>query len=325
MGAIKTPASAWLAPGAFQNLNRFIDKKVMTMKTNSPKTNWILEAILLIGFFIEFALDWSGLSLHQWLGVFGGLLAVYHLVTHWDWLMAVSLRFFGKTSGQARTYLVLDLALMLGFYLIVMSGLLISTWLNLALTNYPAWVNFHIITSLVTLGLVVFKIGLHWRWIVRVARQSVFAPAPPPPAPALRPAPVVAPVTRRDFLKLMGIVGVASVLAFSSALKGVDELENAAAAAEPAAATGEAGTSSTATATSPAAAPSATVAETVPTAAPTAVTENINVVESQPVVTNPAVTTACNVRCNKGCSAPGRCRRYQDTTGNNRCDLGECL
>lgn len=298
------------------------------MKTNSQKINWILDALLLCGFFVEFAMDWSGLPLHQWIGVFGGLLAVYHLVSHWEWVMAVSLRFFGKTSGQARTYLLLDLGLMLGFYLIVMSGLVISTWLNLPLTNYAAWVNFHILTSLVTLVLVVCKVGLHWRWIVRVARQLVYVPAPQP-APGLRsapvPAPAVAPVTRRDFLKLMGIVGVASFLAFSSALKGEDELQNAAAAADATVANNE--TSAQAIPTN---APAATESLPESTAAPTTAAENVPVVETVPTAVpttaNAAsASTACVVQCNKRCAAPGHCRRYQDTNGNNLCDLGECL
>lgn len=39
-----------------------------------------------------------------------------------------------------------------------------------------------------------------------------------------------------------------------------------------------------------------------------------------------AVTTiACTVRCGRRCFYPGHCRRYRDTNGNGRCDLGECV
>jgi hypothetical protein len=31
------------------------------------------------------------------------------------------------------------------------------------------------------------------------------------------------------------------------------------------------------------------------------------------------------VRCDRRCSYPGHCRKYTDSNGNGRCDLGECL
>lgn len=261
------------------------------MKTNAQKSNWLLDALLFTAFIVLFALDLTGLSLHQWLGLFSGLFAAYHLLLHWDWVTAVAARFFGKTSGQARAYLLLDGALMLGFFLIVASGLVISTWFNLNLANYTAWADFHELASYATLALLVLKIGLHWRWIVRIARQHIFAPQPQPApilraTPALKPVPATTatPVTRRDFLKLMGIVGMASVLAFSSALHGDEETSNAA------------GSSTAATNTSTAQAAGATT------------------------------SSACTGRCNKNkhCSFPGDCRRYQDTNSNGLCDLGEC-
>jgi len=256
------------------------------MKTNIQKSNWIIDALLFVGFLIAFALDLTGLSMHQWLGVFIALFAVYHLILHWDWVVAVTARFFGRTSGQARAYYLLDGALLFGLFLITGTGLVISTWFNLTLANYSAWAAFHEVVSYVTLALVVLKIALHWRWIVRVARQFSLAPQPQP-VPALKPAPAAASVnvTRRDFLKLMGIVGAASVLAFTSALNDDDESSSTSAS-------------------------SSTTSTTSTTSSSTASTS----------------ATTCTLNCpkNKHCSFPGDCRRYQDTSGNGRCDLGEC-
>ena len=33
---------------------------------------------------------------------------------------------------------------------------------------------------------------------------------------------------------------------------------------------------------------------------------------------------SCTIRCGRRCSYPGHCRRYTDSNGNGRCDLGEC-
>jgi hypothetical protein len=287
------------------------------MKTNRQKSNWILDVLLFTGFLVSFTLDLTGLALHQWIGIFCVLLSAYHLIIHWDWVTAVTLRFFKNTSGQARTYYLLDTAIMLGFYLIVMTGIVISTWLNLALTNYAVWVDFHVTTSIVTLLMVVLKVGLHWRWIVRVARQSIFRPDPQP-VPVLKPVPV--PVTasgainRRDFMKLMGIVGVASLTAFAFTLN--DNL--GAQATSPTASEDAVVNQEAVPSTSAASTDSATVTEATPTVTNEAVTV------SQPTSTT-TTTTSCTVQCNKGCSFPGHCRRYQDSNGNNRCDFGECL
>jgi hypothetical protein len=60
--------------------------------------------------------------MYQWIGVFGGLLATYHLSLHWDWVTAVTKRFFAKTSVRTRIYYLLDATILTGFYLIVMTG-----------------------------------------------------------------------------------------------------------------------------------------------------------------------------------------------------------
>ena len=180
-------------------------------KKNRQTSNWILDAVLFTGFIICFLMDLTGLSLHQWLGMCGGLLAVYHLVLHWDWVIAVTTRFFGRTSGQARIYYLMDVLILLGFYLIVVTGLFMSTWLNLSLTNYSNWKDFHEMVSLVTLGLTVIKIGAHWRWIIRVAGQLFRKPIAAPTGTTV--APAANAITRREFLKLMGIVSAASLVA----------------------------------------------------------------------------------------------------------------
>jgi hypothetical protein len=65
-----------------------------------------------------------------------GLLAGYHLLSHWDWVTSVAQRFWGRTSRQARGYFLLDAGLLLGLGLIVGTCLVSSSWLSLPLGNY---------------------------------------------------------------------------------------------------------------------------------------------------------------------------------------------
>jgi hypothetical protein len=260
------------------------------MQTSKQTWNWITDAILMIGFVVAFFLDLTGLSLHQWLGVALGLLAGYHFVSHWDWVQSVAGRFLGRTSRQARRYFLMDAGLMLGFALILVTGLVISSWLALALENYAAWKNIHVIASIATLLIVVVKIGLHWRWIVKTA-ERFFAPAPPAVASLpMQPVHVSATMDRRSFLALMGIVGVATVVAISHVLD--DE--------------------------------KSVLAESV---ASSSVSEETSqaIKTGSALASASASSSACVVRCNKGCSYPGHCRRYVDTNGNKRCDMGECM
>ena len=256
------------------------------MKEFRAQNNWILDAVLFSGFILMFFLDLTGVELHQWIGVAAGALALHHLVKHWDWVDAVSKRFFGRTSGQARLYFMVDAGILLGMASILLSGLAISTWFSLPLGNASAWANFHETVSEVTLVLLAFKIAIHWRWIVKTARRMV-SPTDVPAVGRLAAQPIAASgaMYRRDFLKLMGVVGVATTLA----------LINVA---------GSSGESS------------AQVSET----------QTESATNTQTTSAGQAGNLYCSTRCRKGrsCAFPGECHDYRDSNGNGLCDNGEC-
>lgn len=256
------------------------------MKTN--KWNWIIDAALLVGFLAAFFLDLTGLVVHQWLGVAVGLLAGYHVALHWNWVKSVTRRFAGQTSRQVRSYYVIDASLVFGFALILITGLVISSWLALPLENYAVWSNVHVAASIVTLLAIVVKIGLHWRWIVKTAQRFLVPAAPAVASFPMQPIPASARMDRRSFLALMGIVSIASVIAIKSALNNTSVLTEA-------------------------------------TISGTTLQETSQAKQAANTWSNSTSSGGCVVRCNKKCSYPGHCRRYVDANGNNRCDLGECM
>lgn len=294
------------------------------MNKHKQKYNWLIDIAIMTGFLLSFFLDVTGLPLHQWLGLGVAVLVLVHLYLHWDWVTAVAKRIFGKKCGRARLYLLQDALIMLGAVVILETGLAISTWFNLDFYNFSAWVDIHIYSSLITLGLVVVKVGLHWRWIVTIAgkiftrKSGIRTQQLLRPSPAPVPVPVVnRSVNRRQFLVLMGVVGTASVVAASNVLSRVKAVQSAVLE------------SSSAPSTTPSPSESglalsqgnpSTAGEgvvTSPSATATAV--------PQVAYNNPNQSTACQVRCPKGCSYPGQCRRYIDTNQNSKCDLGECI
>jgi hypothetical protein len=271
---------------------------VIIMKANKPKHNWLIDAALFIGLLLSFWLELTGVALHQWLGVAITVGAGYHLLTHWAWVKSVTARFFKQTSGQARLYYVIDVAMLIGLATITVTGLVISTWLDLALTDFASWKTLHVGASIGTLLAVVVKIGLHWRWIVSTARRYIVPPAAPAAVPN--------GLGRREFLRLMGGVSTVAVIA---AVGAMDALKQTAA-------------SSTTTDT--------TTKPTTQAAAGTTTTDTTTKPATQTTASTPTpgaqqTSGSCVVRCDKGCSYPGRCRRYTDSNNNGRCDLGECV
>lgn len=257
------------------------------MKTNKQKHNWLIDAALFGGLLLAFWLELTGVEVHQWLGVAIAAGAGYHLITHWAWVKSVTARFFAQTSEQARQYYLVDAAVLIGLATITVTGLVISTWLNLTLSNFAAWKSLHVIASISTLAAVVVKVGLHWRWIISTARRYILPKAAPAPENKAAPANALG---RREFLRLMGGVSTVAMIATIGA---VDALKTTAASAV--------ATSTTATAP--------TTSSTTGTTQKTASTQQ---------------STSCVVRCNRGCSYPGHCRRYVDSNNNGKCDLGEC-
>ena len=255
------------------------------MKTKQ-KTNWWIDIVLFAGFITTYFLDLTGVAAHQWIGIFCGILAATHLFLHFDWVGAVSKRFFGKTSGQARIYYSLDALLLSGFVLIGVTGLVISTWLNLSLSNYSAWLYIHITISIITLVTVLLKLAFHWRWIVHTTRKIWAEPVMVPAKnAAVSPAKVSSGhMGRREFLQVMGIVGAVSFLALANASRGL--------------------------------------AETVATSEVSTTADFDAQTVSNPSTSSSS--SNCTVRCRKACSYPGHCHRYVDTNDNGRCDLGEC-
>ena len=327
------------------------------MKTVPQHHHWLIDAVLFLGFLVSYLLDVTGLALHEWLGVAVGILAVYHLLVHWQWVKAVTRRLLGRTSGEARWFYAMDVGLTVGFLTILVSGLVISTWLDLPLQNYLVWRDAHILSSLATLLLAVIKIGFHWKWIICVAKRSLFKSRVPVATSAGKLAASGTLASRRDFLRLMGVVGASAFLVSYRAVEtalgielgpsGVEpEPSLAAALTEPLTPTPPAEMTVGASSVSQIAVlPTATPANTTPTtegallppSPATAMTVNpaATIPLTSTVIPTSTIAAAtpgavaavapCVVRCSKGCSYPGQCRKYTDANRNGRCDLGECI
>lgn len=316
------------------------------------KRNWIVDVVLFTGFLLAFFLDWTGLLWHEWLGVAVGLIAIYHLLVHWKWVNTITKRFFSRTSKQSRLYYLLDWSLLLSFLVIGITGLMISTWFNLELAEYIFWKDIHVYSSIASLVIVLLKIASHWRWIVNTATRYIGLWRKPAPSLAVFPiqsGPNPGSLDRREFLQLMGVASLASLISASNLIEFGEKTSREIVSAQTS--IGEVPESGSISSINQVCTAVCDQGCTYPGQCRRYVDQNRNGIcdltecpggESNPKLTAesqtspkkgeepPAETTEssieeCTILCPQSCSYPGQCPDYVDENSNNLCDLGECL
>lgn len=294
------------------------------MQNNAKVSKQVIGIILLLGFLLAFFPNLTGLDLHQIGGSVLGALAVYHGWVHRRWIASIASRLGEATAVRGQLYWLLDAALAAGFVAIVGTGLLISTWVGYAGAYLDLLIDVHVIGSLLTLALVLVKVATHWRWFVRwTVRDAVRRPLGTAPARGANHGP-----SRRAFLGLMGTVGLAAVAAGLSGLNRFSQqavAQTSGAIADTAASPAAAGTATPAAAAATAASTTTTETAAATSEATATATTTATATATSTAQTAASAVTACRVRCNRGCSYPGHCRKYADANGNGLCDLGECL
>ena len=277
------------------------------MMSSKNLLKWLLNFTLCGLFLTTFFLDLTGVNWHQWLGLMVGILALFHLLNHWQWVKAVSQKFFHSTSSVVRINYLLDVGLAVGMGILVLSGLAISTWFGVNGNRFVVLSSIHKLTSVVTLGLLILKLVLHWKSITKAVRQLLKPqPLKEPESILVTSSQDLSRISRREALRTIGMISVVGSLVMVKAItslqipnSGVNQLEKN--------------------------------ADSVNKFSDESTPDSFSSQNLQPTPEsfvpsdNSQTTPDCSVRCPNGCSYPGRCRRYVDGNKNGKCDLGECL
>ena len=156
---------------------------------NRNTTNLIVDGVIFLTFLIVLASHFSGIAIHEWLGISFGAAIVSHLLLHWQWIVEVTKRLFGKTSWSARANYLLNALLFITITLIILSGLMISKvalpMIGIQLAQASIWRMVHSVSANAFVGLSGLHIALHWKWIVNMVKRYVFTPRTPSRAPQL--------------------------------------------------------------------------------------------------------------------------------------------
>lgn len=112
-----------------------------------------------------------GLVFHEWAGLVIGLFFLLHKVLNWSWIKKVTIGFIKRCPRRARLNYVLDVLLLAGMILMILSGIAIAktidfSWLNLG-ASMRFWRVMHTSSSYITLALFGIHLGLHWKWVLQ--------------------------------------------------------------------------------------------------------------------------------------------------------------
>lgn len=118
-----------------------------------------------------------GLWFHEIAGLAICLFYILHKALNWTWIKETTKRLFGKIPGKQRIHYIIDVLLLIGFTLIVISGMAIAhlidfSWLGFDMENRMIYRSMHTSISMLVLIIAGIHIGLHWDWVLARFKRS---------------------------------------------------------------------------------------------------------------------------------------------------------
>jgi cytochrome b len=144
------------------------------------KTTFWLDVTLLVSVCALQTVPFTGILLHEWLGLAMVGMVFAHLLFSWSWIASLSRRFFAAQSARARINYLLNLGLFASVTAVIFSGILISQKAVPALTGAKAglgmdwrWDTIHNQCSDFVLLLVAMHLAINLDWAL-AAGQKIF-------------------------------------------------------------------------------------------------------------------------------------------------------
>ncbi|HEY6308205.1 MAG TPA: DUF4405 domain-containing protein [Candidatus Angelobacter sp.] len=127
-----------------------------------------LDVMLLVSLCALQAVSFSGLALHEWLGLAIVGVIFVHMLLSWSWIASQSRRLFAAQSARARINYILNLSLFASVTATIFSGIRISqhaipalTGASSAVMDWP-WDTLHRQFSSAVLILSGFHLAINW-------------------------------------------------------------------------------------------------------------------------------------------------------------------
>ena len=154
--------------------------------TSAPwrlKITFWLDVALLVSICVLQTVPFTGLVLHEWLGLAMVCMVLAHLFFAWGWIATQSRRFVAKQSARERINYLLNLSLFALVTAVIFSGIVISQKAIPELTGANAapdmdwrWDVLHNRFSEAVVLLSGFHLAINWEWVLAAGQRLVFPP-----------------------------------------------------------------------------------------------------------------------------------------------------
>jgi len=117
---------------------------------NPTKLNLFIDIVMALAFVTVMELRFTGLQIHELLGLAIAVAFLTHIILHWRWVVSVTLRFFKQLFHESRLNYVLNLALFADLLLATVSGIVISRTLGLNFGSFERalpWERLHSLSA----------------------------------------------------------------------------------------------------------------------------------------------------------------------------------
>lgn len=144
----------------------------------SVKFKFIHNIFLLIAFlFLMDDKSFLGEWFHEIAGLVICIFYILHKALNWSWIKETTKKLFGKIPAKRRLNYIMDVLLLIGFTLIIMSGMAISktidfSWLGFDRDHQMIYRSMHTSVSMIVLIIAGIHIGLHWDWVLARFKRS---------------------------------------------------------------------------------------------------------------------------------------------------------
>ncbi len=142
------------------------------------KITFWLDVTLLVSICALQTVRFTGLVLHEWLGLAMVGMVLAHLLLAWSWIASQSRRFFTLQSIRARINYLFNLSLFAAVTAVIFSGVLISQKAIPTLTGTKAapdmdwrWDTLHNQFSAALVMLVGFHLAINWEWALAAGEK----------------------------------------------------------------------------------------------------------------------------------------------------------
>lgn len=142
--------------------------------------NFGIDIALFLAFVVDMNVRFTGIGIHEWLGIAFGVSLIVHLLLHWKWISTITLRLFKRIPGIDRINYLLNILLFVDFVVLVVTGLWISEvamqQMGLPVQRGFAWRMLHTLSADISIWLIGLHLAFNWKWVVSAAKRYLWQP-----------------------------------------------------------------------------------------------------------------------------------------------------